>query len=104
MRRICVAFLKVDVFPCATAFELEATRRAESIAMPADFGSLRVATREDILLAKLRWYRLGGETSEMQRRDNQRLIARNSGAFDERYLRRWAMQLDVDDLLARFRG
>ncbi len=99
-----VTYLKVDVFPCVSAFDREATRRAEVIAMPADMGSLRVATREDILLAKLRWYRLGDERSETQRRDIERLVALNSGEFDDSYLRRWATQLRVDDLLERFFG
>lgn len=92
-------YLKVDVFPCASAFDREAASRAEVIAMPAGLGSLRVATREDILLAKLRWYRLGDEASETQRRDIQRLVALNRGEFDEKYLRSWAEQLGVNDLL-----
>lgn len=99
-----VAYLKVDVFPCMSAFDAGAIRRAESIEMPADVGSIRVATKEDILLAKLRWYRLGGETSETQRRDIQRLVALNRGEFDENYLRRWSVQLEVDDLLEHFLG
>lgn len=56
--------------------------------MPGDMGSLRVATREDILLAKLRWYRLGDEASETQRRDIERVVALNTGEFDEDYLGR----------------
>lgn len=95
-------YLKVDVFPCVSAFDREATRRSEVIAMPADAGSLHVATREDILLAKLRWYRLGDEISETQRRDIERLVALNHGEFDEDYLRSWAAQLGVGDLLDRF--
>lgn len=97
-------YLKVDLFPCVSAFDAEATRRAEAIAMPGDTATLRFATREDILLAKLRWYRLGGETSETQQRDIQRLVALNRGEFDERYLQRWAAFLGVSDLLERFLG
>ena len=97
-----VTYLKVDVFPCVSAFDAEATQRAESIAISPGIASLRVATREDILLAKIRWYRLGDETSETQRRDIQRLIALNAGEFDESYLHLWAMQLAISDLLERF--
>lgn len=97
-------YLKVDVFPCGSAFEREATRRAETIVVPGSSESLRVATKEDILLAKLRWYRLGGETSGTQQRDIERLIALNRGEFDEEYLGRTAQQLQVDDLLGRFLG
>lgn len=97
-------YLKVDVFPCTSPFDREATGRAETIAMVAGTASLRVATREDILLAKLRWYRLGGEASETQRRDIERLVALNSGEFDGEYLRLWAERLGVGDLLDRFIG
>ncbi|MGH7635509.1 MAG: hypothetical protein ACRENC_17375, partial [Gemmatimonadaceae bacterium] len=99
-----VAYMKVDIFPSISEFDAEETRRAETVAVPGIAGSFRVATREDVLLAKLRWYRLGGETSEVQRRDIQRLIELNTGAFDDEYLRRWARQLGVSDLLERFRG
>ncbi len=70
--------------------------------MPGGREPLRVATREDILLAKLRWYRLGDETSEMQRRDLESLVALNRGEFDRSYLERWAEALEVGDLLRRF--
>jgi len=97
-----VTYLKVDVFPCLTPFDREATRRAESIAISPEISSLRVATREDILLAKIRWYSLGGEISETQRRDIQRLVALNEGEFDESYLRHWAARLNVSGLLKHF--
>lgn len=95
-------FLKVDIFPCASPFDHELVGRADVITLPGIRTPVRVATREDILLAKLRWYRLGGETSEVQRRDLQGLIALNRGEFDEPYLRAWARRLGVDDLLEQF--
>ena len=95
-------YLKVDVFPCLTAFEYEATRRAEPISLGQAGSTLRVATREDILLAKLRWYRQGGEQSEVQRRDIQGLVALNRGEMDVEYMRRWASTLAVDDLLSHY--
>lgn len=97
-------YLKVDVFPCLTPFDREAARRAVEIVMPGGREPLRVAAREDILLAKLRWYRLGDETSEVQRRDIESLVALNRGEFDRSYLERWAEALDVRDLLQRFLG
>lgn len=98
------AYLKVDVFPCTTPFNREAARRAEATMLPGADAPLRVATKEDILVAKLQWYRLGGETSDVQRRDIERLIALNRGTFDVAYVRRWAQALDVEDLLAKFAG
>ncbi len=96
------SFLKVDVFPCTTPFDREAQRRAESIVPPGGTHPLRVATMEDILLAKLRWYRLGGEESEVQRRDIRGIVALNRTELDLDYLRRWAALLGVADLAERF--
>ncbi len=70
--------------------------------MPGAAEPLRVATREDILLAKLRWYRLGDEQSEVQRRDIRQLVALNRDAFDSAYLGTWAHVLGVADLLRQF--
>lgn len=94
-------YLKVDFFPCATPFNLSALARAVTIDIPGAQESLRVSSVEDILLAKLRWYRLGGESSEVQRRDVRQLIALNRDTLDVGYLRHWATDLGVLDLLAR---
>lgn len=94
-------YLKVDLFPCVSPFEREAVRRAVSITLPGCREPMCVASREDILLAKLRWYRLGGDESERQWRDIRGLLALNSGRFDEAYLREWAVRLGVADLLTR---
>lgn len=96
--------LKVDVFPCRTAFDREAMGRAVHITLPGLEEPLRVSTKEDILLAKLSWYRLGGETSERQERDIASLVAFNRDELDLRYLTRWAGRLGVGDLLDRFVG
>ncbi|HEX5410023.1 MAG TPA: hypothetical protein VFW89_09670 [Gemmatimonadaceae bacterium] len=99
-----IAYMKVDIFPSISGFDAEQTRRAETVSLPGIAGPFRVATKEDVLLAKLRWYRLGGETSEVQRRDIHRLIELNTGSFDNDYVQAWARQLAVSDLLERFRG
>ena len=92
-------YLKVDLFPCDNAFNRSALHRAVAIDIPGATESLRVSSLEDILLAKLRWYRLGGETSEVQRRDVHQLIELNRDALDVSYLRQWSSVLGVDDLL-----
>ena len=92
-------YLKVDLFPCDNAFNRSALDRAVAIEIPGARESLRVSSVEDILLAKLRWYRLGGESSEVQRRDVRQLIVLNRDALDMGYLRQWATVLGVDDLL-----
>lgn len=96
------SYLKVDFFPADSAFDHEAIERAERVVLGPGGPAIRVATREDILLAKLRRYRLGDESSEQQRRDIQGIIALNRELLDRAYLHRWAAVLGVDDLFARF--
>jgi hypothetical protein len=98
------SFFKVDLFPCNSEFDREAMRRAEIFTVPGASEELRVTTAEDILLAKLRWYRLGGEQSVTQPRDIRQIIALNHSELDWPYIERWAGRLGVSDLLSRFRA
>lgn len=61
----------------------------------------RVVTPEDIILLKLEWYRLGGETSERQWTDNTIVAKIHRGRLDHSYLQKWADELKVSDLLQR---
>ena len=93
---------KVDIFPATETFHLAQLQRASqmSLAFLDDATMYPVATAEDILLAKLRWYRDGGETSERQWRDISGIVAANS-SLDHTYLKKWAADLGVTDLLVR---
>ena len=62
---------------------------------------LYVYTPEDILLQKLRWYRLGGEVSDQQWRDILGIVLVQENRLDEAYLRDGARLLNVMDLLDR---
>ena len=62
---------------------------------------LYVYTPEDILLQKLRWYRMGNETSERQWRDVLGIILVQSHRLDRGYLHTGAALLGVSDLLQR---
>ena len=60
-----------------------------------------VASAEDTILAKLEWYRMGGQVSDRQWRDVQNVLKVQEARLDLQYLRRWAAQLGVRDLLER---
>ena len=60
-----------------------------------------MATKEDIILIKLQWYRLGNELSERQWNDLTTVVKLNRGYLDLSYLRQWSVDLNVDDLLER---
>lgn len=60
-----------------------------------------VASPEDNVLAKLNWYRMGGEVSDRQWRDITTVIAVQGDRLDLAYLHLWAGRLDVADLLER---
>ena len=52
-------------------------------------------------LAKLEWFRLGGEVSERQWRDILGVMKTRAGELDAEYLELWADKLRVDDLLSK---
>jgi hypothetical protein len=60
-----------------------------------------IATPEDNILAKLEWYRMGGETSERQWTDVQNILKTQAGRLDLAYLHQWASSLGVADLFDR---
>jgi hypothetical protein len=63
-----------------------------------------IAAPEDTILRKLEWYRTGGETSERQWNDLRGVMRVSGDTLDCNYLRRWALYLNVDDLLERLLG
>ena len=93
---------KVDIFPATEDFHLCQLERATRVALPFfdDPTQYPVATPEDILLAKLQWYKAGGQVSERQWTDIMGILATNP-ALDLDYVRSWAVRLRVEDLLAR---
>jgi hypothetical protein len=96
--------LKVDIYILtARAFDQESFRRRRQAALEeSDHPRLfSLDTAEDTVLHKLEWYRAGGEVSERQWGDVVGVLAVQSGALDMQYLREWARELGVDDLLER---
>ncbi len=91
--------VKVDVF---VSKDRPCDRRALERARPAaaeGTGELPLASAEDTVLAKLDWYRRGGETSERQWSDVTGLLRVRD--LEEQYLRQGALELGVADLLDR---
>jgi hypothetical protein len=93
---------KVDVFiPKARPFDRAQFERRVLQSLTGDEGGqVYVASPEDNILAKLHWYRLGGEVSERQWRDVLNVMRIQDQRLDLNYLRRWAAELGVADLLA----
>jgi len=60
-----------------------------------------VASPEDTILAKLEWYRLGGETSDRQWRDILGILKVQGERLDRNYLREQSQSLSIRDLLER---
>ena len=94
---------KVDVFiPKEREFDQLQIRRRTSQTISADPEETAfVATAEDTILAKLEWYRMGGEVSDRQWRDILGIMKVQAESLDLPYLRKWAGNLGVTDLLER---
>ncbi|HEX5442832.1 MAG TPA: hypothetical protein VFW87_03340 [Pirellulales bacterium] len=54
---------------------------------------------EGVILFKLEWYRLGDEISDRQWNDILGLLKVRRDDLDRQYLRHWAGELGLDDLL-----
>jgi hypothetical protein len=95
---------KFDVFPLADdPYSAEQLARRVSLVTSA-LGApltLPLSSAEDTLLAKLVWFRAGGEVSERQWNDVRGVFAVQRDRLDLAYLRRWATKLGVLDLLDR---
>ena len=98
---------KIDVFASKRrAFEHKAQERARPLAL--DDGTAArlflVASPEDTILAKLEWFRAGGEVSERQWADIVGVARVRQSQTDWEYLERWAQALGVRDLLEHVRA
>lgn len=97
------SLLKVDVYlPSADEFsQQQIKRRRPEMLLPNSSQAVYFATPEDTILAKLRWYRQGGEVSERQLTDVAGIVKVQGQKLDLSYLRDWAARLNILDLLEK---
>ncbi len=94
---------KVDVFVSkGCPFDrAQIERRVLQIVATDPQRTMYLASPEDTVLAKLDWYRQGGEVSDRQWRDVIGVLVAQHGRLDASYLDDWADQLGLRDLLQR---
>jgi hypothetical protein len=97
------SMFKVDVFiPRPRPYlQSQLTRARKQTFFLETEVSAKFASPEDVILSKLEWYRMGGEVSDRQWRDILGVLKTRAGELDLDYLRKWAIELKVTDLLDR---
>jgi hypothetical protein len=96
--------VKADIFlrrPGAWADEQWARRRITMIGPPDEPVSIYIPSAEDMILQKLVWFRMGGGISDRQWRDVGGMLEVQRPTLDLLYLRRWADDLGIADLLEK---
>lgn len=93
--------LKVDFFRLAgDAYEMERFARRQSVTILGEPAFL--ASPEDVILHKLRWYTIS--PSDRQLNDSVGILAVSGDLVDNDYLDHWANQIGVTDLLQQLRS
>ncbi len=93
---------KVDFFCLKNrGFDRQAFSRRQITQIHRSDLQAYVQTPDDTVVSKLDWYRQGGEVSESQWRDVIGVLKTQAGRLDLGYLRKWAAELGVADLLKR---
>jgi hypothetical protein len=91
---------KIDVFVMEdTAFARENMARRIALELPDVGRTLYFTSPEDIVLHKLLWYAMGSGVSDRQWYDLQGVLRLQAERLDLAYMRRWADQLGIMDLL-----
>lgn len=92
---------KVDVFvPKSRPFDKAQLAHRVEIEIARDPRRMAwIASAEDIVLAKLEWFRMGDEVSERQWRDILGVLKTQMGKLDVEYMQQMAITLSVSDLL-----
>jgi hypothetical protein len=94
---------KVDIFPLKRLpFDQQAFSRRLKKAFSEDASrQIFFATPEDIILRKLTWYKAGEEVSDRQWNDVLGVLKVQGDQLDMIYLKYWARELSVSELLKK---
>lgn len=98
------SMMKIDVFILIDkpypqkAFE---RKRIDTLDDEADSIKMYLCSPEDIILNKLEWYKAGNQVSERQWLDVLGVIKVQGDSLELEYIKRWAKELDVLDLLEK---
>ena len=97
MFKLDIFIVRTERFRCQSL----SRRRLETLGDATRPDRLFVTSAEDIVLHKLDWFRKGGETSELQWQDILGVLRVQGESLDLSYMKEWAGDLSVTDLLKR---
>lgn len=96
--------IKIDVFVTKnSSYDIETFKRRRKDTLDEDRSSAEfyLVSPEDIILNKLVWFRMGGGVSDRQQNDVLGVLKVQKDSLDEKYLKYWASELGVRDLLEK---
>jgi hypothetical protein len=97
-----VTFIKIDVFvPAPGPLGSGQLDRVRVVDIVPGAPPLPILGPEDVVLQKLRWFKMGGEVSDRQWRDILSVLRLSAGALDTDYLANTAENAGMRELLER---
>ncbi len=97
-------YFKIDIFTVKPRDYNRAAlkrRRKRTLIKEDPATEFFVASAEDVILSKLEWYRMGDEASDRQWTDIVKILEVQQHQVDRDYLKKWAAELGVNDLLTK---
>lgn len=94
---------RIDFYPISDDDDLEIDSFARRLRKESGAGEVWMASPEDVILAKLHWFRKGGKVSEKQWRDVLGVLKVQGTRLDFAYLAGQAQRFGLGDLLEKAR-